>query len=371
MRIGIDIRWLGLLNDQAGLFQYIYNLVTHLLNIDSENEYVLFSSIKGFREEYRRPNCKIRRFPARFSTPLLESLGIPIDFFTGKINVFHGPVYFAPSSLFCKSIVTIHDLMVFTQPDFSNPELVAYLKKKICTSIKRAHLVLAVSNFTKGQIVDLFSIPENRIRVVYNGISSRFCPMNDEAEKNKVAAKYGFGKPYLLFVGNIEPKKNIENLIHAFLEFKKSTRTNYSLLIVGKKSWYFKRLWDVVVKLKAIGDVIFTDVVEQKDLPYLYGGAELFIFPSLFEGFGIPPLEAMACGTPVISSNITSIREVLGDAAVLVNPRVPDEISQAMVTTIFDNGLKKALREAGFERARMFSWKKTAKETLRLYNDVV
>ena len=157
-------------------------------------------------------------------------------------------------------------------------------------------------------------------------------------------------------MGNLEPKKNIENLIQAFLTFKKSTAIPYSLLIVGKKSWYFKRLWEAVVKLKAEKDIIFAGRVNQSDLPYLYSGAELFIFPSLFEGFGIPPLEAMACGTPVIASNLTSIPEILGNAAVFVDPRITDEIAQAMVTVMSDSSLRETLRQDGFTRTSMFSW---------------
>ncbi len=370
MRIGIDIRPFGFLKDKAGIYQYIYNLVSNLLDIDLHNQYVLFSSLKGFPGDSHISDRMIRIFPGKISRPLLENLSIPIDFFIGKVDVFHGPDYFVPNTILGKSIVTIHDLMVFTHPEFLKTEWVVSIKKRILASIKRARLIIAVSNFTKNEIVNLFNIPENRVRVVYNGIAPIFRPINDHLKIKELKAKYGINGPYLLSVGNLEPKKNIETLIKACCVLREMTEFKYPLVIVGKKSSYFKKVWDHVVKFHAEKDTIFTDMVDGKDLPYLYGGAELFLFPSLMEGFGIPVIEAMACGIPVITSNCASIPEIAGDAAVLIDPLKADEIAEAIHQVLFTPSLREKLITHGRERAKLFSWEKTARETLAVYQEV-
>lgn len=372
MKIGIDIRSLSIFN-KAGIYQYTYNLVSSLLAIDSHNDYILFSAFlhgKGFRGDGRIKSKFVRRFPGRFLDLILERHPIPIEWIIGKLDIFHGPCYFIPNSLRCKLIVTIHDLMFFRYPEFLRPEWVVSLKKRIYASSKRADAVIAVSNFTKREITELLNIPEERIWVIYNGIASNFRPVNDKAKIEEMKSKYGVKSPYLLFVGNIEPKKNIETLIRAYVELRNSTIYKYSLLVVGKKAWHFPTVWHTVKQLNVEKDVIFLDIVDSDDLPYLYSGAEVFIFPSLFEGFGIPVIEAMACGTPVVASNLTSLPEIAGDAAVLVDPLNVEEITGAIYNVLSNSELRRQLVKKGLERAKDFSWEKTARETLALYKEL-
>lgn len=370
MKIGIDIRYLSCVNDMAGIYQYIYNLVLNLLAIDHHNDYMFLSTLRGFRGDDKIHSRFIKRFPGRLSDLLFETLSIPIEFLIGNMDIFHGPCHYALKCLRCKSIVTIHDIMVFKHPLFLWKDLVAPIKSNIMTSVKRSDAVIVVSNFTKGEVVELFHTSGEKIRVIYNGISPIFHPFKNKEEIVRVKAKYGVKGPYLLFVGNIEPKKNIEKLLHACVELRNSTVYKYPLLIVGKKAWYFKTVWEVVRQLHAENDTIFTDVIDGNDLPLLYNGAELFIFPSLFEGFGIPVIEAMACGTPVVASNRTSIPEISAGAALLFDPLNVDEMAGAMYNLLSNSSLRGQLVEKGFERAKYFSWEKTARETLKLYQEI-
>jgi glycosyltransferase involved in cell wall biosynthesis len=370
MKIAIDIRFLNS-NEKAGGYQHIYNLVSHLLSVDPHNRYRFLSAIKGFHGNQDIPDQFIYRFSDRLSNILIDRLSVPIEFIMGKIDIFHGPYFFLPNCLLCKTILTIHDLMVFRHPEFLEPEGVTYYKKRIHSSIKRADAIISVSNFTKNEIVELFDIPENKVRVIYNGISSIFRPIKDRIRIEEVKSKYGIkGQRYLLFVGNIEPKKNIETLIHAHAELCKSSGYKYPLLIVGNKTWYFKNVWEVVQRRHVERNIIFTGVINDEDLPFLYNGAEVFIFPSLFEGFGIPAIEAMACGTPVIASNRTSIPEIVADAALYVDPLNISEMVEAIDKVLSNSQLREQLIQKGLKRSQYFSWEKTARETLSLYREI-
>lgn len=372
MRIGIDIRYLSVHNSKAGIYQYIYNLVANLLSIDSSNDYVLFSAYsrgKGFQGDRSIPNKLIRRFPGQFSDFFLTKLLVPIEFFAGRIDVFHGPCFFVPKSIGCKSVSTVHDLMTLRHPEFLTQSLNSDFRKKVYASLN-ADAIIAVSNFTKQEIVELLKFPEERIRVVYNGISPIFRPIEDRAKIEEIKVKYGVKGPYFLSVGNIEPKKNIETLIRACAKLRKETIYKYPLLVVGFKGWGFQKVWEVVQQCHSENETLFIGVVDGDELPYLYSGAESFIFPSLFEGFGIPLIEAMACGTPVIASSRTSIPEVTAGAALLVEPLNADGLAAAIYEILSDPERKKGLVERGIERAKFFSWKKTAKETLNLYEEL-
>lgn len=368
MRIGIDIRILSMLSDRAGLYQHTYNLVSNLLKINHENDYLLLSTSRGPDLE-GIPEKNLLKLPAKITVPLLEKLSLPVELLTGRLDIFHGPCFFVPRCLNCKSIVTVHDLMALRHPDFLTPESEYFFKRRL-KAAKRANAVIAVSDFTKKEIMELLKIEEGRIRVIHNGIDRSFRPMEDGAMIEVVKAKYGIRGHYFLFVGNIEPKKNIESLLRACVLLRRSTNFRYPLLIVGKKALGFKSVWKIVQDLQAEKETIFTDVVDNNELPYLYSGAEIFIFPSLFEGFGMPVIEAMACGTPVVASNRSSIPEIAGDAALLVDPLNIDGIAEAMYNLLSDQYLKKRLVEKGLKRAMAFSWEKAVRETLELYREV-
>lgn len=367
MKIGIDIRQLSTLDNKAGLYQYTYNLVSNLLSVDHSNSYTLLSSLRGFQGDERIKSNFILRTSGRLSGLFLNKLSIPVECLMGRLDIFHGPCFFVPYSLRCKSVVTIHDLMVLRHPEFLKPEWVVSIRKEISASVRRSDAVIAVSSFTKKEIMELLNIPEERIRVIHNGVSPIFRPIREREKIEEVKAKFGVEGPYLLFVGNIEPKKNIETLIYAYRELRNSTSFKYPLLIAGKKSWHFPAIWKLIQQHRMEKDIIFTDVINDDELACLYNGAELFVFPSLFEGFGIPVIEAMACGVTVVTSNRASIPEIADDAALLVDPMNVNDIAHAMYSMLRDDKLRASLRQKGIERAKLFSWEKAARETVSLY----
>ena len=370
MRIAIDIHPLNW-KEKAGFYRYIYNLVSHLLSMDSSNDYTLFNSFRGFYGDKNIDRKFIYRFSGRLSVLLLETLSFPVELIMGPVDLFHGPCFFVPSCLRCKSIVTIHDLMPFRHPEFSEAKWIVHFKKNIDLSIRRADAIISGSNATKVDLMEYLDVPEEKIVVIYHGVSPAFRPVTDRAHIEEIKAKYGIGgQPYLLFVGNIEPKKNIETLIHAYVQLRNETIYQFPLLIVGKKSEHFYKVWEVVKKLHVEKEVLFTDGVNDDELPSLYSGAELFVFPSLFEGFGIPVIEAMACGTPVVASHRASIPEVAKDAALFVDPLNRDEIAGAMYQILQNSTLKDQLVEKGLSHSKKFTWEKTARETLKLYERI-
>ncbi len=374
MRIGIDIRELSAMqNIKGGWYQYVYNLLSNLLTIDSENEYILLSSLwhgAGFRGDDRIPRKLVRRFPGRFTELLLGKFSVRIETLLGNLDVFHGPCGYVPSVRRCKSIVTIHDVIPLTHPEFMPAEAGRALVHKLKASAERADAIITDSGFAKTEIVELLNVPEEKVTVIYIGAAPILRPLQDQIEIDRVSKRYGISGAYFLFVGNIEPRKNLETLIRAAAQVRRSTGRRCSLVIAGHKDWCFDTLAAVVRELNAENWIIFPGVVDGEDLPSLYSGAELFVFPSLAEGFGIPIIEAMACGTPVVASNRTSIPEIAGDAALLVDPTDTNALAGAIQSVLCDPMVRQALVERGLDRSRHFSWERTASETLDLYRKI-
>jgi glycosyltransferase involved in cell wall biosynthesis len=378
MKIGIDARELLNVYNPTWTY-YLYSLISGLQEIDGANEYILFFNF--FRKRFRHLlnkhtfnknfRTKTLRMPHKIAKYIFEDLHLPIEMVSGKVDVFHGPIYSRLNNIFGRSVVTIHDLIFIRESESVHPGWREFAKKSTDYSVRKADLIITVSEFSKAEIIDVYRnrISEDRIRVIHNGVGKEFFPRTEGIEELK--RKYGIKGRYLLFVGAIEPRKNLLALVKAFHNLQHPARDKYELVVTGVKRYRYEEVFQKVKELHLQNVVIFTGRVTREELPVLYSGAEVFVFPSLFEGFGMPPLEAMACGTPVIASNLTSIPEVVGDAALLVNPRNPDEITQAMVTILSDSRLKETLRQDGFKRTRMFSWEKTTKETLRLYHEVV
>lgn len=217
-------------------------------------------------------------------------------------------------------------------------------------------------------IIRYFKIPENKIKVIYLGVDEDYKPLS-ETEIRKVRQKYHLNYPFILYVGSLISHKNIPTLIKAFYKLKKYGLP-HKLVITGKRGWKYKNIFEIISKLNLQKDVVFTGYVQREDLPALYNAADLFVYPSLYEGFGLPPLEAMACGTPVITSNTSSLPEVVGNAGIMVDPYDIDGLAKAMYEVLTNEGLRAELRKRGLERAKMFSWKKTAEETLNVYKGI-
>ena len=368
MKIGISAELIGTM--AGGMETYDYNLINAILSIDNVNQYYIYTGHSHGLQELNdtHPNFSFRSFRTT-SRWILIPFSIPWELLRRPVDVFHAT--FVPP-LICptKLVYTVHDIACLIHPEYF-PPLVRYrLSKLISMGVKKAVKIIAVSEATKRDIVNTFGIDENRISVIYEGVNSSFRPIQDQKLIKQILQKYRINSNYILYVGRFHVRKNLIRLIQAFDIVRKETNSIPNLVLVGREHYYSTQVFQEIKRLNLKKYVICPGHVNDGDLPLLYNGAMLFVYPSLFEGFGLPPLEAMACGIPVISSNCTSLPEILGDAAVLVNPYDINEIADKMYQLISDESLRKVLIERGFSRIKMFSWEKTATETLKIYEEV-
>lgn len=284
-----------------------------------------------------------------------------------KADLFHCQ-YLAPPLLPCPCVLTVHDILHETYPQFYPGGLRRLMSLFYPRSARSAAAVITGSEFSKREIAARYGVPDERIHVTPYAADTSFAPVEPQRAR-RAAAKYGVHGPYILFVGRIEPRKNIAGLVEAFSLLAADGAMRHTLVVAGMMDDLFK---DFHARTTArFGDRIrFTGRVEPEDLPALYSGADIFAYPSFAEGFGLPPLEAMACGTPVVTSNTTSIPEVTGDAALLVEPSDTAGLARAMSRLLHDRELRLALRAAGLERSRAFCWERTADLTRKVYEQV-
>jgi glycosyltransferase involved in cell wall biosynthesis len=379
MRIGIDIRCLGE-GRRTGVEEYALNLLHNLFSIDKKNEYVLF--LNSFKKtgnavldfsKYKNVSIKTFRWPNKMINFLFWYLNFPkIDKMLGGVDILFFPnIIFAAASRKTKVILTVHDLSFEHFPEtfswkrrlwhwFINP-------RKLC---QKADGIIAVSESTKKDIEEIYKIKPEKISVVYSGARSSFKSIDRNDQKLlTVKEKYNLPYKFMLYLGTIEPRKNIVGIIRAYNQLrniKHPELAKYKLVIAGERGWKSEKIFSEIGKSPFGEDIIFTGFVADEDKPAIYNLASLFVYPSFFEGFGFPPLEAMACGVPVITSNNSSLPEVAGAAAILIDPDKPDEIYQAMKEILLSRNLQESLRKKGFEQVKKFEWKKTAEEFLKV-----
>ena len=365
MRIGIDISQVAFTG--TGIATYTQNLVRELLRIDTTNDYVLFGSSlrrKDILIQYVDTLTKRKGLDARFfSLPpsVLEGMWNgwhtgDIELLTGNINVFHTSDWLEPPSK-SKKVTTIHDLLVYKFEDSMHPKIVANQKKKLEWVQKESQLILVDSESTKQDCIDILGIEADKLRVVYLGVDSRFKPVSYE-ERERVKKKYNIKSDYILTMGTLEPRKNIKRVIEAS---KKLLSKDLQLVVVGKYVW--GEALDIPENVQII------EFIETEEVPALYGGALCFAYPSLYEGFGLPVLEAMACGCPVVTSDRGSLKEVAGPSTI-VHPEDVDAISKAIRKVIDSTDSQyEAQVKKGFDWVKKFTWEKTAKETLKVYKE--
>ena len=368
MKIGIDFHTV---NDfMQGSRTYVYNLTRALIETDNSNEYYLYCTNKNFEipPELKKPNVHIK-----YIVPASRCIRLPVSFpialAYNKIDVFHCQ-YIGPPFSLTPYVVTIHDIVHETNPELFPKVLRRAMSLTYPFCAKRAAKVLTVSEYSKKEIARLYNIPNDDILVTYNAVSNDFRPIFDRALLEMVKNRYGIDTRYILFVGRLEPRKNIPNLVKAFNYLKITHGIPQKLVIAGMKDFKYLDIFETVKELQLEDEIIFTGRIEQEDLPAFYSGADLFVYPSLGEGFGIPPLEAMACGTPVVTSNTTSLPEVVGDAGIMIDPQSIEELSTAMLKVVSDSNLSNELKSAGVEQAKKFSWHKSAEIVLKCYEQI-
>jgi glycosyltransferase involved in cell wall biosynthesis len=367
MRIAIDIR--PLRDTVTGIGRYLYKLIDALALCDKRNEYVLFySNIKGNTPAGlpERDNFKTisYRIPGKLITALwayTETLAAEV--FLGELDVFHAPCFQVPPVRKCARVFTLHDLIPIIHPELAIPSAVRHFRPRLRHYVKRADMIVAISKATAADISTHLGVAEEKISVVYQGTTA-LAPASPESIA-AVKQRYSIAGDYILFVSRLEPRKNLPRLLKAF-EIS-GLYLYFQLILVGPSGWYMEQYQRAYDALSCQDRVRWLNYVSDTDLAALYRGATFFAYPSLLEGFGLPILEAMSVGCPVLTSGVSSMPEVAGDAAVYVDPADIDSIADGLLRMAGDTDLRKQLAILGRERVRIFTWERTAQEMVKIY----
>jgi len=379
MKIGIDARFLT--HPQKGGFKtYSENLITALACVDDKNEYILYLDRMPDQNTKipQQPNFayKVLKQLPGIGMPWREQGEISLQTSRDKLDLLHSPCLTAPILHACPLVITIHDMIWLFPQQYSRSDTFS-LQWKLMEwyqltipriSSRRAAAIITVSQLSKDDIVKHLGIDPGLVHVTQEAVSPFFQPAEDTSQVQSLRTKYGLNSKFILAIGSADPRKNIETLVNAYALLPESLRTEYHLAIVWTAPVLATSLASSIQDLNLSRFVHFLFKVPNEDLVFLYNEASLFVFPSLYEGFGLPVLEAMACGTPVIAANTSSIPEVSGDAALLVDARDPQGMSAAMARVLSDNILASEMVQKGLKRNALFSWEKCARETLMVYN---
>ncbi|HEU5101076.1 MAG TPA: glycosyltransferase family 1 protein [Roseiflexaceae bacterium] len=391
MHIGIDYTaaaWQG-----AGIGRYTRELVRAIIEQGAAHRYTLFYAAGGidrdspYLAELRRLTdayANVRSAPIPLSPRRLTQVWqrlrapLPAELFTGPLDLLHAPDFVLPPTR-ARTLVTIHDLSFMVHPECAQPSMVRYLIDAVPRGLRRADTILADSEATRRDLERLLSIDSARVELVYPGVGQRFRPMAPE-EIEPVRRSLGLPDRFVLFVSTIEPRKNLVRLLEAFASLEARgwgldasagcSSSGMQLVIAGRRGWMYDDVFDAIERLGLRERVQLLDFVHDKDLPALYNLATAFAYPSIYEGFGFPPLEALACGTPTVTADNSSLPEVVADAAVLVSAEDVGSIASGLARVVADEALRVRLRSAGPERARQFTWQQAARRVLACYERI-
>jgi glycosyltransferase involved in cell wall biosynthesis len=379
MKIGIDYTaamWQG-----AGIGRYTRELIRATLAHGPEFQYVLFFAAGGLNrsssyvadlQQICRQYPNVRAAPIPLSPRRLTQLWqrlrlpLPVELFTGHLDLLHAPDFVLPPTR-ARSLVTIHDLSFFVYPQFAAPGMVRYLTSAVPRSVQRANVVLADSEWTRRDLNTYMRVPPERVAVVYPGVDPVFRPMLP-VEYAPLRHKLALPDDFLLFVGTLSPRKNIVRLLEALhIIIQRPRWRRLTLALVGKIGWLCDDIFQAIARLELQEHVRLMDFVDDNDLPAVYNLARAGVFPSLYEGFGLPALEALACGSPLVTANNSSLPEVTGDAAVLVDAENVQAIARGIEQALEDDSLRARLRAEGPERAKLFTWERATQQLLAWY----
>lgn len=377
MRIGIDCT--AAVSQRAGIGRYTRGMIGALADLGSNHSFVLM--VVGSDAEIGesaawlpgleiKDNFEVKELPLpnRFWRVLWHRLGVPFpaDLLTGTVDVFHSPDYLLPPLRQGKKVVTVHDLSFLRHPEAAEPSLRAYLSTTVPRSVRKADLVLGDSESTRQDVIELLGIDGDRVEVVYPGVGQAFRVIDDQQHLALVRELHGLDRPFVLNVGTLEPRKNLVTLLDAYAALRRRG-LEHKLVIAGGRGWLYDGVFRRVEELSLEQDVLFLGYVAEAHLPAIYGLADLLVFPSLYEGFGLPPLEAMACGTPVITSDSSSLPEVVGEAGLMVPAQDADALAEAIARVLADSGLREDLVKKGLSRSTQFTWQAVGEKLLAIY----
>lgn len=381
-KIGVDIRLTYY--RQGGIAEYMRQLTQALADLHPPYNFRLLHNFRAnetITPQFKRENlftpCHHR----------IENIALGVELLPRRLDLLHSPDFIPPRFGAKHYVITIHDLAFLLYANIQTADSLRYYAGQIERAVKQADQIIAVSQTTKDDIVHLLDVPEEKITVVYEGVHSIFKPENQEgrvtgATKRLPSKKSNLHSPltpaptaladeYILFVGTIEPRKNIPNLLRGYAILKAREKHIPKLVLVGQKGWLAEPSFEAIENLKLENDVMWLGNVPFDGLPELYRGAKMLVFPSLYEGFGFPPLEAMACGTPVVTSDRGSLKEITGDAAVYIDPDNPDSIADGMQKLLLDKALYQDLCDKGLKHVQQFTWESAAHQTLAVYQKVL
>jgi glycosyltransferase involved in cell wall biosynthesis len=366
VRIGIDARLV--FYHQAGIGQYILRLTQALAKIDRDDAFVIFKSRKDKSSKIDQANFKQQKLWTPSHHPI-ERFAMSVELGTSRLDVLHSPDFIPPTWTRCPSVITMHDLAFMLYPRFLTRDSARYYGQ-VDVAARQADHIIAVSESTKRDTIRLLGVPESKITVIYEAAHPLFERIDLNRANDFVRTKYNLPPQFILFVGTIEPRKNLPTLLRAFRRLRDNYKSDAVLAIAGNRGWLVEEVDQIIAELHLSDSVRFLGNVANEALLYLYNAARCFVMPSFYEGFGLPPLEAMACGTPVIVSNVSSLPEVVGDAGFLFNPEDVEALTVALWRVLTDEKLRRELSEKGTKRAQTFSWERAARQTLAVYHQV-
>jgi alpha-1,3-rhamnosyl/mannosyltransferase len=372
MRIGID--GLPLTESLAGIGHYTLELAQHLARslhddqVDVVSPRPFLPSITTLQDS--NSHLRLTQEKLNLITKRWWSIGLPRYLRQGRLDVFHGTNFEIPLQGVCPTVVTIHDLSLLLHPETHERRRVWRARSRLPLMARRATMVITVSAAVSSEVQQHLKLPADRIITVHSAARERFRRMEAERAK-EICNRLNINKDFVLYAGTIEPRKNLQLLVRAFEEYSRGKETGLQLVLAGKKGWMVNEL-DKQLRRSAVGrNVLFTGYLNDEELCALYSSCKLFVYPSLYEGFGLPPLEAMACGATVIAGRIPSISEVLGSAARLVSPHSATELAEAMRELLEGDRLREELGRAGQKRASQYSWSLTAARTREIYEEAI
>jgi len=367
MRFGIDARLTY--HQRAGIGRYTLFLLDELAKADHENRYTVFQHRKDKEPLVSAPNFQRKTLytPVHFR---LEQPLLTAELLFHSLDLIHSTDFIPPLYSKVPSIITVHDLAFLRWPHFLTEDHATYYSQ-IDRGVRHARHIIVPSQSTKSDVIGQLGVPESKISVIYEAAASLYRPLPLEETRQTVARRFSIPTNYIFFISTIEPRKNIGGLLQAFHHLRtKYNLTDTALVLAGKQGWLYEQVYETVEKLGLQDSTFFVGRVTDEELHQLYVGARCHVHPAFYEGFGLPPLEAMACGTPTVVSNTSSLPEVVGDAALMFDPNDWEEMAVAIHRLLVDDELHAEMREKGLQRAGVFSWSRAAAETLNVYQAV-
>jgi glycosyltransferase involved in cell wall biosynthesis len=372
MKVGIDGRaakWYR----GTGIGTYTYQLVSSLNSIDKLNEYLLFMPENSNIDISFNRNFTIKNISEGNSSNFWDEVNIPNLLMGEDIELYHVPQNGVglPKEKNCPFVITLHDVIPLKMPETVGDNYLRIFTEEMAGIVSNCNGIITVSEFSKEDISQAFHYPKDKIFVTHLAAECIYRPLDKEACESLVKKYYGLSGDYILYVGGFSPRKNIVGLIEAFSKLISRYKKDIKLVIAGKQGKSYSIYKNKAEELGISDKVVFPGFIPVDHMPHLYNASRLLAYPSFYEGFGLPPVEAMACGTPVVASNTTSIPEVLGDAALFVDPHDVDKLNDAMLYVLTDANLRERLIIRGLVRSSELSWRKTAKDTMIAYNKII